>query len=157
MERLLNWRWQCVAITVGFAMASVPAFANCSVDTRSAGSKTFRIASCDESDSTIEEAKIRQSRSCDELEPEFVNDCYEAVAASLDLRRESMLRRALNEVATVEEAALQLGYSIGEVEDWIAANESVALEPTLSADAEYDRLEAAAEAAMAVSQMEYED
>ena len=70
----------------------------------------------------IRDAMERASESCFTLTGEVDYECKEAVAESFEMRRESMLRRALKEGASVKAAAELYGYTEKEVERWIAAN-----------------------------------
>ena len=97
--------------------------AGCSVEWKHSGGKTFRAIECDESQAALDEAQALAAESCIDLDGEFVDACYAAVAASFRLRREAMLRRTLKEGATLEAAAAHHGYTDEEVAQWIEANE----------------------------------
>ena len=103
-------------------MGGTPANADCSVETRQAAGKYFRVITCDESDQVISDAMARASESCVTPTGEVDYECKKAVAESFEMRRESMLRRALKEGASVKAAAELYGYTEKEVERWIAAN-----------------------------------
>jgi hypothetical protein len=98
--------------------------AECTVEWKYSRGKTFRTTKCDESQTELDEAKAAAAAPCMDLERELADACYDAVAASFELRREAMLRRTLREGATVEAAAERYGYTEEEVAQWIEANES---------------------------------
>ncbi len=77
----------------------------CTVETRKVEGKTFRVIRCDEDTATTEEAIAKAQSSCDELAGAAQIQCYQAVEASFELRREAMIRRALSDGASVDAVA----------------------------------------------------
>jgi len=106
-------------------MGGSAAEADCSVDTRRTFGKSFRVIQCDESQFATDEAMLRAAESCETLDREFVDPCYDAIVGSFELRRESMLQRTLKEGASIKAAAELYGYTEVEVEQRIAENTPV--------------------------------
>ena len=75
-----------------------------------------RVIVCDEDPAVIQDAMARAQAPCAELPGEDRGSCYEAVAESFALRRESMIRRALRAGAAVDAIASRYGASPEEVQ-----------------------------------------
>jgi len=88
----------------------------CSVETRQADGRSFRVARCDEDAAAVDDAMARAQASCNELAGETQARCHEAVAASFELRRKAMIRRALREGMPADAVADRLDASIDEVQ-----------------------------------------
>jgi len=104
------------AIGLLAAGASSAQDSTCSVETRQVGGESFRVVRCDEDAEAISNAIADAQASCEELSGMAQLRCYEAVAASFELRRKSMIRRALAEGGTVEAVADRFDASLEEVE-----------------------------------------
>ena len=99
--------------------------ADCSVNTRRTFGKSLRVIQCDESRFPMDEAMLRAAESCETLDREFADTCYDAIMESFELRRESMLERTLKEGASVKAAAELYGYTEAEVEQRISERAAV--------------------------------
>jgi len=89
---------------------------SCEVAVRQFGAKSVRVVRCDEDPATIDAAIDRAQESCEELPSETRLACLEAIAASFELRRRSMIRRALREGGTIEAVADRYAAAPEEVE-----------------------------------------
>ena len=103
------------AIGLLAAGASSAQDSTCSVETRQVGGESFRVVRCDEDAEAISNAIADAQASCEELSGMAQLRCYEAVAASFELRRKSMIRRALAEGGTAEAVADRFDASLEEV------------------------------------------
>ncbi len=100
-----------VAPGVGSAQDST-----CTVETRKEDGETFRVIRCDEDSAATQDGIAQAQASCDELGGEAQPQCYQAVVASFELRRQSMIRRALSEGATVDAVASEYDASLEAVQ-----------------------------------------
>ena len=89
---------------------------SCRVELKQLGAKKFRVILCDEDPAAINDAIARAQSTCNDLPTDEQPDCYEAVAASFELRRTAMMRRALREGQAPEAVADRFGASLTEVE-----------------------------------------
>lgn len=106
----------------GLWLGGSSAKADCNVEKRQAAGNYFRVIKCDESQQAIDEAIVREAESCTDSTQNPESPCYDEIVESHRLRKEAMLRRALKDGASIEAAAQLYGYTVEEVEWWIAEN-----------------------------------
>ena len=127
----------CTLAIIFFSAVEGFAEDSCEVGVRLIGAKSIRVVHCDEDPATVDAAINRAQGSCEELPSETRLQCFETIAASFELRRKSMIRRALSEGGTTEAVADRYGASLEEVEQIRA--EMAPPEQTIDAEVEASR------------------